>query len=142
MPLSEKLKHQYQEILSQHQTYSLVALSLGILLTTCISGIKFKAVTEKLADLESQQNRFKMIHVVTSSSDCNLNESSCESIVQNVKESIDQTLKISENVQISSILPRTDDQEANIKAENTNLSLKDLCSEYEFLSAIRMSTFA
>ena len=64
------------------------------------TGIKFKAVTEKLADLESQQNRFKMIHVVTSSSDCNLNESSCESIKQNVKESIDQTLKISENVQI------------------------------------------
>ena len=104
------------------------------LLTTCISGIKFKAVTEKLADLESQQKSFKTIHVVTGSSDCNLSESTCESIKQNVKESIDQALKISENVQISSILPRTDDQEANIKAENTNLSLKDLCSEYDKVS--------
>ena len=91
-------------------------------------------MTEKLADLESQQKRFKTIHVVTGSSDCNLSESTCESIKQNVKESIDQALKISENVQISSILPRTDDQEANIKAENTNLSLKDLCSEYDKVS--------
>ena len=48
-------------------------------------------------------------------------------ILENTVQALEVAAKISDKVHLSSIIPRTDNGQAQLKAENTNRRLKDMC---------------
>ena len=97
--------------------------------TKCLPGAKMANIKQSLNESAQNDNKYQTIYVVAGSNDCKQSSSTPESIAQETQEVADVALQICEKVVISSILPRTDDGTAQLKAENVNLKLKSLCDQ-------------
>ena len=93
-----------------------------------LSGATFISIKDTLKLYESDNKRYDNIYIIAGTNDCS-KQSSTASIINAAGEVFNQAKKISNNILFSSITPRTDSGPANLKIQNVNLSLKNLCSQ-------------
>ena len=93
-----------------------------------LSGATFISIKDTLKLYESDNKRYDNIYIIAGTNDCS-KQSSTASIINAAGEVFNQAKKISNNILFSSITPRTDNGPANLKVQNVNLSLKNLCSQ-------------
>ena len=99
-----------------------------------ISGLQFSQVKEKLDDLQNNGKKYGSVIIVVGSKDSQQQDATTESITQAAHDAVESALKIANKVTLSSILPRTDDDSAQLKSENVNLSLKNMCNQYDHVT--------
>ena len=94
----------------------------------CIPGAKLNQISEKMSKCVSEKKMFDTIYVTACTSDCSVAENSVDDINKKVSDVIIHAKTISKKIVFSSVLPRTDDGPTQLKLENFNLSLKELCN--------------
>ena len=72
---------------------------------------------------------FSKVILMAGSNDCSCSDSTTQSIMQDMTEAVTEAKKVSSEVCISSIIPRTDDGSAQLKAENVNLEFKQYADQ-------------
>jgi hypothetical protein len=105
----------------------------------CLPGLKFKGVHDKITELISLNRKYDTVHIIAGTSDSKLSDSSPQTIANDAKEAVETALKLANNVQLSSILPRLDDETASQKAETANVYLKELCEQNEKVTFCNLS---
>jgi hypothetical protein len=94
-----------------------------------ISGANLETVTSTLQTLEKKKLNFERLIIVAGTKDCNNQNSSTLSILENVEKVVTQAKKLSKNISFSSILPRTDNDSSNIKIKDVNDSIRTWCNQ-------------
>ena len=80
-------------------------------------------------EMHASGKKYDIVYVVAGSNDCTKQQNTSETIAQSARAVADAALQLSQRVVLSSILPRTDDHTAQLKAENTNINLKRMCDQ-------------
>ena len=78
---------------------------------------------DKKSSKKSDKKSFSKVILVAGSVDCSQTESTTDSILNDMVDTVDKAKGISSSVVISSITPRTDDGMAQLKAENVKMNL-------------------
>ena len=94
-----------------------------------VSGANISMIKTTLETLHSEGNKYDKIFLVVGSKDCATSQKNVQSITNSAKDLFDQAKKLSNNIYFSSVLPRTDDANAKMKAESANLSIKTICNQ-------------
>ena len=91
------------------------------------SGAKMSIIKEKL-NLYARDNKyFSSVYIVAGTNDCSVTSINTDRITEDTLQTLETACKIADKVYLSSILPRTDNGEAQLKSENTNTRLRQLC---------------
>ena len=90
-------------------------------------GAKMNVIKEKLSLFARDNKKFSHIYIVAGTNNCALSNYTTDMILEDTQQTLECAAKLSNTVTLSSILPRTDNSSAQLKLENTNLRLKDMC---------------
>ena len=99
------------------------------LIVESISGAKFKDISSSLNKKAQNDKSYKEIVLVAGSNDCSQSENTTESIMTDLENTVSEAMKITTSVKISSILPRTDNGSAQLKAESVNIQCKQFSDQ-------------
>ena len=88
-------------------------------------GAKMNVIKEKLSLFARDNKKFSHIYIVAGTNNCALYTT--DMILEDTQQTLERAAKLSNTVTLSSILPRTDNSSAQLKLENTNFHLKDMC---------------
>ena len=92
------------------------------------SGAKVRGICDKLKLFARDKKYFSKISIIAGSNDCSVNSCTTDFILEDMREALECATKIAEKVCLSSILPRTDIGAAQLKAENINPRLREMCT--------------
>ena len=94
-----------------------------------ISGATLNDINKNISEMvKTEPDKYNTTYIVARSIDCE-STTTTENITDTAREVINIALKMSDNVVLSSILPRTDNGPAQLKGENLNLKLKTVCDQ-------------
>ena len=98
-----------------------------------ISGAKFKDTSSSLNKKAQNDKSYKEIVLVAGSNDCSQSENTTESIMRDLENTVSEAMKITTSVNISSILPRTDNGSAQLKTDSVNIQFSDQNAHIKFI---------
>ena len=100
------------------------------------SGAKLCFIKNKLETFAQNKKCFSNVYIVAGSNDCAVLNTSTDSILQDATEVLKVASQIANKVFFSSIISRTDNGQAQLKSENTNLKIREMCARMPKVSYI------
>jgi ABC-type transporter Mla subunit MlaD len=95
----------------------------------CIPGANLAEINKQITNqAQSEPNKYDTVYIVGGSIYCETDDTT-QKIADLARTTVTNALKIGDKVVLSSILPRTDNGEANLKGENVNRLLRDICNQ-------------
>ena len=98
------------------------------LIIRTLPGAKLSTIKENLELFAKKNNSYCKIYIVGGTNNCSILNRTTESITNEAQQLLECASQITEKVFFSSILPRLDDGAAQLKAENVNPQIKEICS--------------
>ena len=95
-----------------------------------ISGANISVIKSTLQKPENEGKKYHTVYLIVETNDCTNRQATSHTITNDTAELFAQAKKIEDHIVYPSIIPRTDDNSAKLKAETANPALKTLCGLY------------